>query len=110
MTLFRRFQPANARRTARRVAVILPVPENASNDAKPAQKRWSRRRLAVALTSSIVMTLGCNGDSPALILTPVDAPTIAVRIISGDRQLGVAGDTLAPIVALVTDLAGVPKS
>lgn len=70
----------------------------------------STLRLPVRCACAVSLLLigaACGGDG-TFHFTGVDAPHVAIRIVSGDRQFGVDGDTLAPIVAQVTDLAGVP--
>src|SRR5258708_1724681 len=72
------------------------------------------RVLANLLLIGLVISAAtaCSGDSKtsaSTLFTEVEAPKVVVRIIAGDKQLGVQGDTLQPIIALVTDLNGVPQ-
>jgi hypothetical protein len=48
-----------------------------------------------------------GGDAPGF--TEARAPNVVVKIMAGDRQTGVTGDTLDLIVARVTNLAGTPQ-
>ena len=59
-------------------------------------------------TLALLAPIACGGDSHSA-PTDVSAPKVAVHMVSGDRQVGVEGDSLAPIVVQVTNLQGVPQ-
>ncbi len=64
------------------------------------------RLSSFALVGTLIVSTACSDK--ALTPTSVYAPNVVVRIIDGDKQLGIEGDTLQPIVAEVRDLKGVP--
>ena len=65
---------------------------------------WQQRVLSLSMSVALLATTACSGDTASI--TSTSAPNVVVRIITGDKQLGLAGDKLQPIVAQVTDLMG----
>ncbi|MEP6764256.1 MAG: hypothetical protein ABJB66_08110 [Gemmatimonadaceae bacterium] len=67
---------------------------------------WHQRVLSLLMFVPLLATAACANDATSF--TANVAPSVVVRITAGDKQLGVAGDKLQPIVAQVSDLNGVP--
>ncbi|MEP6778531.1 MAG: Ig-like domain-containing protein, partial [Gemmatimonadaceae bacterium] len=65
---------------------------------------WYQRVFSRSLAIALLATAACNSDTRSI--TSISAPNVVVRIITGDKQLGIAGDKLQPIIAQVTDLKG----
>lgn len=69
---------------------------------------WQQRAVSLAIAGALISAAACS-DKALTASTTIDAPSVVVRIVAGDKQLGVEGDTLRPVVAQVTNRTGVPQ-